>query len=99
MDIEIKKDKQTIEISKDAIIIGLSIALVLSLIAMCFMANGGRHKRGGFEKRGMMNGFSQEQRMMFPDRNFNPNNANMQGGQIPVSPSETPSIETEIKTQ
>ena len=80
--VEIKKDSKKVEISKDTIIIALTIALVIvSAIAICLACLGEGHgERGKYSREGMMGQYSQSERY-FGDNNINPNDLEVQGDQ------------------
>jgi septal ring-binding cell division protein DamX len=85
---EIKKEVKTIQVSKNAIIIALSIALVLvSAVAIGLAVAGDEHgHRGEHDRNGMM-----EQRQAYDDNNMNPNDGETNDDQdVPVDQNAKP---------
>jgi hypothetical protein len=89
MDIqEIKKDVKHLQISKNAIIVALSIALVLvSAVAIGLAVGGEEHgDRGEYDRNDMM-----EQRQGYDDNNMNPNDGETNDDQgVPVDQNAKP---------
>ena len=89
MEIEVKKDSRKIEISKNTIIIILSVALVtVSAIAICLACFEGEHGDQNENERGRMMGQHQQYGGYFDDNNVNPNDAEAQDSQTaPTTPN------------
>lgn len=88
---EIKKDVKHIQVSKNAIIIALSIALVLvSAVAVGLAVGHEEHGDRGEHYGGQMEQNSKEQGM-YDDHNFNPNDGETNDDQTaPVNPNTKP---------
>ena len=89
MDVEIKKDSKKIEISKNTIIIILSVALVIvSAVAICLACFEGERGDKNENGRGRMMGQYQQYGGYVDDNNVNPNDTEVQDDQnVPITPN------------
>lgn len=89
MEIEVKKDSKKIEISKNTIIIILSVALVIvSAVAICLACFEGDRGDKNENGRGRMMGQYQQYGGYADDNNINPNDVEGQDNQnVPTVPN------------